>query len=318
MDSFGNYIVSENVSHNVLSSGNVLSRITPAGTRTVIYNFTPGSQASAEAIDSEGNYIVTEYGAGNMNGGYNVSEYAGRLSKITPDGVRTVIANLTAPNAVAIDQFGNYIVTQTIWPWMNLLSKVTPEGNVSVIYSFPQGQWPAWVAIDSSGNYIVTAFDGNTIWKVTPAGVATPIAQDLSRAYSIVIDSEGNYIVSLAGIRLVPGLLMRVTPAGVETVLYKFPTHVGEIQVISPGDLGPATTTTVASVTPTSTTTSTSSMTTRVSPTSTATASSASSTSSSQATATGGVIDSTIYAVAGVVAVGIVVAAAALALRRRH
>ena len=71
IDSSGNYIVAED-------SADILSRVTPAGKRTVIYNFPKYTSPSGVAIDSSGNYIVAEADT-------NV------LSKITPDGVRTVI-----------------------------------------------------------------------------------------------------------------------------------------------------------------------------------------------------------------------------------
>ena len=297
IDSSGNYIVSENVSHSY--AGSVLSKITPEGARTVIYKFAPGIQAAAEAIDSEGNYIAAEY-VGNYNGGHNVSEYAGRLSKITPDGVRTVIANVTAPNGLAIDQFGNYLVTQTIWPWMNLLSKVYPNGTLKVIYNFTQGSWPDWVAVDSSGNYVVNLFDGHEICLVTPDGVERTVATEVAGPYDTVIDSDGNYIVSVCN----DNDLIRISPAGVRTVLYNFSTYVvpGEIQVISAGDLKGAPTTTT--ITPTST------MTTKPQTGTT--------TTYTESAATGRSVDYTLYAVAGVVAVAFILAAAAFVLRRRH
>jgi tartrate dehydratase beta subunit/fumarate hydratase class I family protein len=71
IDSSGNYIVAE-------MNGNVLSKITPSGVRTVIYDFGAGAYPVDVSIDSSGNYIVAEYG-------HDV------ISKVTPSGVRTVI-----------------------------------------------------------------------------------------------------------------------------------------------------------------------------------------------------------------------------------
>ncbi|HVP23051.1 MAG TPA: hypothetical protein VMS77_03975 [Conexivisphaerales archaeon] len=176
------------------------------------------------AIDSSGNYIV-----GEMN--------TSKISKITPGGVRTEIANITAPNDLEIDAFGNYIVTQTIWPSLNALSKVTPDGNVSVIYNFPVRTWPASTAIDSSGNYIVSTYDGNALWKVTPDGAATQVYRfnGGTYPYTVTIDSNGNYIVSESHTQV----LSEITPAGVRTELYHFSDWPGEILVISAGDLTP-------------------------------------------------------------------------------
>ncbi|HVP22936.1 MAG TPA: hypothetical protein VMS77_03380 [Conexivisphaerales archaeon] len=217
IDSSGNYIVVE-------VTGNALTKVTPAGVRTMIYKFPDGTKPFDIKIDSSGDYIVPEY---------NTS----KLSKITPGGVKTEIANITSPIAVAIDPFGNYIVTQGIWPSLNALAKVTPDGNVSTIYNFPSSSWPGWAEIDSSGNYIVTAVDGNTLWKVTPDGVATHMYRfdKGTKPYSTVVDSNGNYIVSESII----WVLSQITPAGVRTELYHFSTFPGEIRVISAGDLTP-------------------------------------------------------------------------------
>jgi hypothetical protein len=214
IDSSGNYIVAE------IHDG-ILSKITPNGVRTVIYDFAAdkgrGAQPNAEGftitdvrIDSAGNYIVTEYDAG-------------KVSKITPDGVRTVIGSISYPNAFAIDSSGNYIITRTLWPSVNALSKMTPDGKVSTIYNFTRGSWPSWVEIDSSGNYIVTEAYGEALSKVTPAGVRTVIYNfnllpREAKPYSVDIDPSGNYIVSEIG----SAKLSEITPDGVRTVLYSF------------------------------------------------------------------------------------------------
>jgi len=85
IDSAVNYIITEN-------RNGILSKVTPAGTRTVVYDFTVECSPTNVAIDPSGNYIVA-------GGGY----YAGMtemywddtlsLSKVTPTGVRTVIYN---------------------------------------------------------------------------------------------------------------------------------------------------------------------------------------------------------------------------------
>jgi hypothetical protein len=217
IDSSGNYIVVE-------MAGNALTKVTPGGVRTVIYKFADGTKPTGLAIDSSGNYIV-----GEMN--------TSKVSKITPGGVRTEIANVTAPNDLEIDSSGNYIVTETVWPSLNALSKVTPDGNVSIIYTFPIRTWPASVAIDSSGNYIVDTYDGNALWKVTPDGAAPRIYAFVygTYPYTVMIESNGNYIVSEA----MSQVLSQITPAGVRTELYHFSTWPGEIRVISSGDLTP-------------------------------------------------------------------------------
>ena len=109
------------------------------------------------AIDSRGNYIVTESGA-------HV------LSKITPDGVRSVVYRFvkgTWPLGLAIDSQGNYIVTEYS---TGVLSRITPSGVRTVIHSFEPGTWPAGVSIDFDGDYVVTELLVNRLSKVTSIG----------------------------------------------------------------------------------------------------------------------------------------------------
>jgi DNA-binding beta-propeller fold protein YncE len=131
--------------------------------RTVIYTFSEGNGPSDVAIDSSGNYIITEY-------------RTKILSKITPSSERTVIYTFpeagSHPNVVVIDSSGNYIVTDS---GANTLSKVTPSGMRTLIYTFSAGTEPMGVAIDSSGNYIVNEVNVNILSKVTPDGVRTVI-----------------------------------------------------------------------------------------------------------------------------------------------
>ena len=111
-----------------------LSTVTPGGVRTIIFPFAAGTNPAGVAIDSAGNYIVTELSTD-------------VLSKVTPGGVRTVIfpfAAGTVPQGVAIDSAGNYIVTEV---GTNMLSKVTPGGVRTVIFPFLVGTGPLGVAV---------------------------------------------------------------------------------------------------------------------------------------------------------------------------
>jgi Carboxypeptidase regulatory-like domain len=203
IDSYGNFIVTA-------PWRGKLSRITPAGVRTDIYNFTNSPAPIGLAIDPSGNYIVTEF-------------WASKLSKVTPTGVRTVIYNFTAntnPRSVAIDSSGNYIVTEA---GTNMLSKVTPAGVRTVIYDFgasAEDDNLSSVAIDSSGNYIVTEFESDKLSKVTPAGMRSVIYNfnKDAKPWGLAIDSQGNYIVA----ELLANVLSKITPAGERTVIYEW------------------------------------------------------------------------------------------------
>ena len=90
-------------------------------------------------------------------------EDASALSKIAPDGARTVICNFSfshIPIGFAIDSSGNYIIAEAD---ANKLSKVTPDGARTVIYDFSaSGIIPGAVMIDSSGNYITIGWHPGT------------------------------------------------------------------------------------------------------------------------------------------------------------
>jgi DNA-binding beta-propeller fold protein YncE len=204
MDSSGNYIVTQGFT-------NTLSKITPAGVMTVIYNFSTGTWPSGFAIDSSGDYIVCEY-------------FANILSKITPTGERTVIYAFpkgSGPGAVAIDPSGNYIVLESD---ASIISKVTPTGQRTVIYTYDWSSYAVAVAIDSSENYIVCEVTTNALSKVTPNGVRTSIYNFTTLhtwPVGVAIDSSGNYIVAEA----VTHVLSRITPTGERTVIYKWPSE---------------------------------------------------------------------------------------------
>jgi hypothetical protein len=195
------YVICENNYIFNPSEPGKLSVVNSAGGRAVICQFTLPSFPFDVAFDSSGNYIVLE---------------AKTLSKVTPDGVRTVIYTIsTGFGYLAIDSSGNYIVTES----GDLLAKVTPDGVNTEICHFPTGSYPMDLAIDSSGNYIVTEFSSNMLSKVTPDGVRTVI-YNFSKGTNpncVAIDSSGNYIVALW-----VGILAKVTPEGEMTEIYRF------------------------------------------------------------------------------------------------
>jgi sugar lactone lactonase YvrE len=228
------YVVAEMKSH-------VLSRITSAGERTVIYEAPSQTWLEAVVVDSSGNYLVTESSSDLAR---LALDDANTLSKITPEGIRTVIRNFSGsyiPIGCAIDSSGNYIVAEAD---VNVLSKITPDGARTVIYDFSSsGIIPGAVMIDSSGNYITIGWHpGHTdpLWqmserdfilvkrdsvddvllKVTPAGVMTVIYNFSAGAMPVdfAIDSSGNYVVAEDS----ADTLSKVTPDGERTVIYNF------------------------------------------------------------------------------------------------
>ena len=199
-----------------------LSRVTPAGARTVIYSFASGTWPNTVTID--------------MNGDFIVAEYVGKLSRVTPAGVRTVIysfASGTVPDQVAIDKNGDFIVAET---YTNKLSRVTPAGVRTVIFNFASGTIPTGVAIDSNGDFIVTEHGTNKLVRITPGGVRTEIFSfpGGTGLHFLAIDSSGNFIVPAA----FTNKLYRVTPAGAGTEVFSFPagTYATGVAIDSNGD----------------------------------------------------------------------------------
>jgi streptogramin lyase len=117
---------------------------------------------------------------------------------------------------------GDYIVTEayTGGPYINKLSRVTPGGVKTVIFTFAAYTDPHFVAIDSGGNYIVAEAGTNVLSRITPGGVRTVIYTFAagSNPRGVAIDSGGNYIVAEHS----TNVLSRITPGGVRTVIFTF------------------------------------------------------------------------------------------------
>lgn len=214
---------SESFVVTTLTSG--LVKINPDGTPTQIfsdsyYNSQYGININipfkALAVDSSGNYIISE-----------LIPSQNELSKVTPQGVRTVICHFDSsiyPNDVAVDSQGNYIVTATKYvsgqDVGDVLLKVTPTGSQSTIYQFPAYTDPTGIAIDSQGNYIVCETNNQLISKITPSGVRTVIFQNSAGflPFGVALDPEGNYIVT----DVLNLALEKISPTGAFSTIYQF------------------------------------------------------------------------------------------------
>ena len=212
----GNVYTANRPNHGCLptpcdSSG--LSRITPDGEATT--NWVPlpaGSYPVAVAIDSAGNLYTANSGSNNV-------------SKITPDGVSTILGTTgSSPQAIAIDAAGNvYTANGEPDGWGGNVSKITPDG-VSVTLGVTDG-WPSGIALDAAGNVYTsnntsrslnasTMF--STVTKITPRGVTTVFGVTGRGPAGIAIDSAGNVYITNneAG-----SGVSRITPDGVSTTI---------------------------------------------------------------------------------------------------
>ncbi|MDA8115033.1 MAG: hypothetical protein M0Z43_09955 [Acidithiobacillus sp.] len=134
--------------------------------------------------------------------------------------------------------------------------KITPAGVESVVYSFSGGTGDgaspyAGLALDASGNLYGTTIyggthDDGTVFKITPAGVESVVhtfvggTGDGAYPYAgLLLDASGNlYGTTLSGGdgggASGQGTVFKITPAGVESVLYSFGTNGGDSDGVNP------------------------------------------------------------------------------------
>jgi len=148
------------------------------------------------------------------------------LSIITPAGARTEIYHFSSQTThgaydVTLDASGNYIVIEVRELETDILSKVTPSGEYTVIYTFPVYTSPSGVKVDPSGNYIVTERNKQILSKITPAGTRTVLYNFTGENITpsdVTIDASGNYIVTQSS----PAAISKITPAGIRTAVYNY------------------------------------------------------------------------------------------------
>jgi uncharacterized repeat protein (TIGR03803 family) len=172
--------------------------VTPGGTETVLHSFAGGSDgANPQAgliLGSDGNFYGTTANGGTAN--------LGTVFKITSGGAETVLHSFTAhatdgasPFGGLIEFSGNFYGTTAFGGTTNdgIVFKITPGGTETVLYSFP------------------TTGDGRV-----PAG-------------NLILGSDGNFYgitvfggLSGAGGANGDGTVFKITPTGMEAVVYSF------------------------------------------------------------------------------------------------
>jgi uncharacterized repeat protein (TIGR03803 family) len=234
-------------------------KITPAGSESVLHSFggtaTDGQYPVAGLIEgSDGNfYGTTELGGTNCNAG---GVACGTFFKVTPAGVETVLYNFGAtvtdgnqPIAgLVIGADGNFYGTTQLGGThgVGTVYKMTPQGVETVLYSFgatsTDGAEPAaGLILAKDGNFYGTtsaggAHDqGGTVFKITPEGVETVVysfgassSDGTFPVASLIQGADGNFYgtTSVGGSNgkgsSIAGIVFKLTPAGVETVLHSF------------------------------------------------------------------------------------------------
>ncbi len=218
-----------------------------AGYSSTFATFTPGSSMSALTIDPSGNlYAVVNNTIKKITPTGAVTNYAGTGASGSANGP-AASATFNNPTGLVFDSAGNLYVADA---GNNLIREITTAGNVVTFAgsgtaggadgtgTAAQFSYPAGLTIDTSGNIYVATYYGQSIRKITPAGVVTTIAglygtpgyvdatgtaARFEYPAGIGIDSNGNLIVGEAdsGHRI-----RKITPAGVVTTIAGSPTGV--------------------------------------------------------------------------------------------
>jgi uncharacterized repeat protein (TIGR03803 family) len=229
------------------SSQGTVFKISASGTETVIHSFaggaTDGGIPTAALIQgSDGNfYGTTSWGGPNNNG---------TVFRISPTGVETVLYFFAGSNADGSNPQGSLIQGTDgnlygttfgggISNWGTVF-KLTLQGVESVLHSFTggntDGMQPGAALIQGSdGNFYGTTANGGpsgggTVFRITPSGVEsvlhffTFLTADASIPYAALIEgADGNlYGTSNSGGPGNAGTIFKITPAGLETVIYSF------------------------------------------------------------------------------------------------
>jgi uncharacterized repeat protein (TIGR03803 family) len=223
-------------------------KVTPAGRLKVLYDFGSSPTNGVRPIgpltrDAAGNfYGITA--AGGANG-------AGTVFRLTPHGVETVLTSFpnnnqgayTVPGGgVTLDSHGNIYGYVTRWVQFNAdggdIFKLTPEGVYSIVYDWcPGGQCssaegPIGTLIQNpAGGFFGATIGGSGIGR--PAGnvfkLSMPGNIDVLHRFTAPAGANSSPVLDAAGnlFGIGGGGVYEITPDGVESTVYTFPTRYG-------------------------------------------------------------------------------------------
>jgi uncharacterized repeat protein (TIGR03803 family) len=238
-------------------------KITPSGAVTVLHSFTgtggDGANPVASLIQgSDGNFYGTTNLGGANSATCTIAGGCGSVFKITPTGVETVLHSFTGaggdgatPDASLLQgSDGNFYGTTSYGgaasasfaDGCGTVFTITPTGVETVLYAFQctggDGVDPlAGLTLGNDGNFYGTTYLGGasgegTVFKITPAGVETVLysfnggacGDDINPAVSLTQGSDGNFYGTTSGNTnsCGQGTVFKITPTGVESVLYAF------------------------------------------------------------------------------------------------
>jgi uncharacterized repeat protein (TIGR03803 family) len=220
--------------------------VTPAGVVSVLHSFN-GADGSYPAVNPIRDRAGNLYGTTNQGGG-SAGCSCGTVFKLTAAGELTVLHSFTGgyayPSPLTIDAAGNLYGFEFATNANGSVFKVTPDGTFSVVYNFcslsscADGSAPVGgLILNKAGNLYGTTnrggqFNQGTVFELTPEYVESVLysftggSDGGNPVGKLIRDATGNmYGVTYAGgstALSAYGTVFKITPAGVESVLYRF------------------------------------------------------------------------------------------------
>lgn len=219
--------------------GTVFS-FTPGSGETILHSFANGSDGEEPQapllLGTDGNlYGVTPAGGANTDG---------TMFRMTTSGTLTTLFSFNATSGSGAggglieDSSGNFYGTaESRGAGQGTVFKLTSSGALSWATSatMTDGSTPAaGLILGNDGNYYGTALGGGsagdgTVFMITPAGVETVVysfaggSDGVSPGAKLLLASDGNFYGTTGyGGTGGSGTVFKLTPQGVETVLYSF------------------------------------------------------------------------------------------------
>jgi streptogramin lyase len=202
--------------------GDSIGRITRSGVVTEFHGVSSGARPLGITAGPDGNLWFTETFEQFDPLLEETIPGAGRIGRITPDGVVTEFADGITdgadPAGITAGPDGNLWFTELAG---GRVGRITPDGVVTEFADgITPGAIPSGITTGPDGNLWFTEFLGSTVGRITPAGVVTEFAAGItpgSRPFGIAAGPDGNlWFTEQNG-----GRVGRITPNGAVTEFSK-------------------------------------------------------------------------------------------------